>query len=55
MYLSPLLDRRVEKLDPIALTQRDDILDIGEYGKIFSETIDLKKYIDIRSIRVEVK
>ncbi|NOG27208.1 discoidin domain-containing protein [Lysinibacillus fusiformis] len=55
MYLSPLLDRRVEKLEPIALTQRNDILDIGEHRKIFSETIDLKKYIDIRSIRVEVK
>ena len=55
MYLSPLLDRRVEKLEPIAMTKINDILDIGEHGKIFSETIDLKKYIDIRSIRVEVK
>lgn len=55
MYLSPLLDRRLATLEPIAMIQRNDILDVGEVGKIFSETIDLKKYIDIRSIRVEVK
>ncbi|AJK88689.1 MULTISPECIES: discoidin domain-containing protein [Lysinibacillus] len=55
MYLSPLLDRRVGKLEPIPMTQRKDILDAGEFGKIFSNTIDLKKYFDIRSIRVEVK
>ncbi|KEK09946.1 hypothetical protein EP18_22625 [Lysinibacillus sphaericus] len=55
MYLSPLLDRRVEKLEPIPMTQRNDILVSGEVGKVFSKTIDLKKYFDIRSIRVEVK
>ncbi|WP_333880070.1 hypothetical protein [Lysinibacillus capsici] len=55
MYLSPLLDRRLATLEPTAMIQRNDILDVGEVGKIFSETIDLKKYIDIRSIRVEVK
>lgn len=55
MYLSPLLDRRLATLEPIAMTQRNDVLDVGEVGKVFSETIDLKKYIDIRSIRVEVK
>lgn len=55
MYLSPLLDRRLATLEPTAMIQRNDILDVGEVGKIFSETIDFKKYIDIRSIRVEVK
>lgn len=55
MYLSPLLDRRVEKLEPIPMTQRNDILVSGEVGKMFSKTIDLKKYFDIRNIRTEVK
>lgn len=55
MYLSPLLDRRVEKLEPTPMTQRNDILVSGEMGKVFSKTIDLKKYLDIRSIRTEVK
>lgn len=55
IYLSPKLDRRLVTLEPIAMTQRNDILDVGEVGKIFSETIDLKKYFDIRSIKVEVK
>ncbi|QPA55689.1 discoidin domain-containing protein [Lysinibacillus sphaericus] len=53
--LSPLLDRIVTTLEPTAMTQRNDILDIGEVGKMFSNTIDLKKYFDIRSIRTEVK
>ncbi|WP_141904022.1 LamG-like jellyroll fold domain-containing protein [Lysinibacillus sp. Y5S-8] len=53
--LSPLLDRRVEAQPPTAMTQKSDILDVGEVGKVFSGTIDLKKSIDIRSIRVEVR
>jgi len=27
----------------------------GEVGKVFSKTIDLKKYFDIRSMKVEGK
>ncbi|WP_155590562.1 LamG-like jellyroll fold domain-containing protein [Lysinibacillus cavernae] len=53
--LSPLLDRKIETLEPIPMTQRNDILDVGEVGKVFSKTIELKKYLDIRSIRNEVK
>ncbi|WP_144787022.1 hypothetical protein [Lysinibacillus fusiformis] len=55
MYLSPLLDRRVETQKPLEMAQRDDALDVGEVGRVFSKTIDLKKYFDIRSIRTEVR
>lgn len=55
MYLSPLLDRRVTILEPTEMTQRNDILELGEIGKVFSKTVDLKKYIDIRNITSEVK
>lgn len=55
IYLSPLLNRKVTTLEPAEMTLRHDILDIGEVGKVFSKTIDLKKYLDIRSIRTEVK
>lgn len=53
--LSPLLDRALTELEPITMTQRNNILQTGEVGKIFGKTFDLKKYFDIRSIRTEVK
>ncbi len=46
--------RVVTALDPTEMTQKNDILGVGEVGKVFSKTIDLKKYLDIRSIKVEV-
>ena len=53
--LSPLLDRRIETLEPIPMTDKSEILQVDEVGKVFSKTIDLKKYLDIRSMKVEVK
>ncbi|MET4561044.1 hypothetical protein ABIA69_002189 [Lysinibacillus parviboronicapiens] len=53
--LSPLLDRTVTELESMSMTDKSEILNEGEVGKVFSKTIDLKKYIDIRSIKVEVK
>lgn len=53
--LSPLLDRKVTELEPMPMTDKSEILGEGEVGKVFSKTIDLKKYFDIRSIRGEMK
>ena len=53
--LSPLLERTTTTLEPTEMTQRNDILLLGEVGKTFSKTIDLNKYFDIKSIRTEVK
>lgn len=53
--LAPLFDREVTQLEPTDMTQRNDILVSGEVGKVFSKSIDLKKFFDIRSIRTEVK
>lgn len=53
--LSPLFDRELTKLDPVSMVNESEILDIGETGKVFTKTIDLKKYFDIRSIRTEVR
>ena len=53
--LSPLLDRRIETLEPMSMTEKNDILNNNDVGKVFSKTIDLKKYMDIRSIRTEVR
>ncbi|GEM_PF-2289206 len=53
--LFPLLNRTLTQLEPFPMIQRNDILVSGEVGKVFSKTIDLKKYFDIRSIRTEVK
>lgn len=53
--LPPLLDRKVTTLDPMAMSDKSEILGTGEIGKVFNKTIDLKKYFDIRSIKVEVK
>ncbi|KMN41544.1 hypothetical protein [Lysinibacillus sp. LK3] len=53
--LSPLLDRKVTTLEPMSMIDKSEILGVGEIGKVFNKTIDLKKYFDIRSIRTEVK
>lgn len=53
--LSPLLDRKVTTLEPMSMTDKSEILGVGEIGRVFSKTIDLKKYFDIRSMKVEVK
>lgn len=53
--LSPLLDRRVETLEPLPMTSKIGILPNESTAKIFSKKIDLKKYFDIKSLKVEVK
>ena len=53
--LSPLLDRKVTTLEPMPMTNKSEILGVGDVGKVFSKSIDLKKYFDIRSVKVEVK
>lgn len=52
---NPLLDRKVTTLEPMEMTKKSGILGVGETGKVFSKTIDLKKYFYIKSIRTEVK
>lgn len=54
MDLSPLLDRRVETLEPIPMIEKNEILGANEIGKVFSKTIDLKKYFDIRIMKVKM-
>lgn len=53
--LSPLLDRKVTTLEPMPMTNKSEILGVSDIGKVFSKTLDLIKYFDIRSIRTEVK
>ncbi|NOG27209.1 LamG domain-containing protein [Lysinibacillus fusiformis] len=53
--LSPLFDSELTKLDPVSMTDKSEILNVGETGKIFTKTIDLKKYLDTRSIGIEVR
>lgn len=53
--LSPLLDRTVTELESMSMTNKSEILGISEIGKVFSKTIDLKKYFDIKNVKVEVK
>lgn len=53
--LSPLLDRKVTTLEPMTMTNKNEILGVDKVSKVFSKTIDLKKYFDIRKIGVEVK
>ncbi|MFJ5790138.1 hypothetical protein ACIP9G_08590 [Lysinibacillus sp. NPDC093197] len=53
--LLPNLERKVQTLDPIKMDKRNDVIDTGDIGSVFSKTIDLKKYIDLRAITVEVK
>lgn len=53
--LSPLLDRELTKLEPVSMVNESNILGDGDTGKVFTKTIDLKKYLDIRSIRTEVR
>ncbi|WP_155590561.1 hypothetical protein [Lysinibacillus cavernae] len=53
--LSPLFGRKVTELEPTTMTDKSGILGVGETGKVFSKTIDLKKYFDIRNLNVEVR
>ncbi|MDD1502592.1 discoidin domain-containing protein [Lysinibacillus sp. CNPSo 3705] len=53
--LSPLLDRKATELEPLTMSDKSEILGFGETGKVFSKTIYLKKYFDIKSTRTEVK
>ncbi|WP_054767853.1 discoidin domain-containing protein [Lysinibacillus parviboronicapiens] len=50
-----ILDRTVAELESLPMAEKSEILGTGEIGKVFSKTIDLKKYFDIRSIKIEVK
>lgn len=54
MDILSLIDRKVMNLESTTMTQRSDILG-EEVGKVFSKTIDLNRYFDIRIIMVEVK
>lgn len=47
--------REVTELKPFPMTNKSEFLGVGEIGKVFSKTIDLKRYFDIRNIRTEVK
>lgn len=49
--LSPLLDRKVTALEPMTMVDKSEILGVNETGKVFSESVDLKKYFDIRNIK----
>lgn len=49
---SPLLERTVMVLNPIPMNVKSDILPTGEEGKVFTQTVDLKKYLDLREIEV---
>lgn len=49
-----VFDRAVTTLESMPMTDKSEILGQAREGKVFSTTIDLKKYFDIRNIRVEV-
>lgn len=49
------LDRKITTLEPMTMVDKSEILDVNETGRVFSKTLDLKKYFDIRSIRTEGK
>lgn len=53
--LSPLLDRKVTTFEPMPMINKSEILGVSEKGKVFSKTIDLKKYFDLKQIKVQVK
>lgn len=54
--LSPLLDRKVTELPPFMMTDKtSSVLNQGDSGKVFSKTLNLNKYFDIRNLKVEVK
>lgn len=48
------LDRKVLSIDPIKMDKRNDGLETGD-GFVFSKIIDLKKYLDLRKINIEVR
>lgn len=49
------LNRRATLLEPLPMKDESEILGTGAVGNVFSKTIDLEKFFDIRSIRAEVK
>lgn len=51
-----IINREIKQLEPMQMEDKTNILFTNnEQGKVFSKTIDLKKYFDIRSMKVEVK
>lgn len=52
--LTPLFDRKLVTLKSTEMTDKSEILDSGEEGKEFSYSLNLKRLIDIRSIKNEV-
>lgn len=50
-----VMDRKITTLEPMTMVDKSEILGVGETGKAFSKTIDLKKYFDIRSMEIEVE
>lgn len=54
--LSPLLDRKLKNLELTPMIDKTSVsLSQDDRGKVFGKTIDLKKYLDIRNMKVEVK
>ncbi|WPK11819.1 LamG-like jellyroll fold domain-containing protein [Lysinibacillus louembei] len=51
----PFFDRKITALQPVLMSEKNENIGVDETGKIFSKTIDLKKYFDIRSMRGEMK
>jgi hypothetical protein len=49
-----ILTREVTSLE-LPMANKSEILDANDEGKVFGKTIDLKKYMDIRTINVEVE
>ncbi|MGN4125838.1 discoidin domain-containing protein [Lysinibacillus sphaericus] len=47
-----ILDRTVAELESLPMAEKSEILGTGEIGKVFSKTINLKKFLDIRKIEV---
>lgn len=50
-----VFDRKLTTFDPIAMIENNEVLEAGQEGKVFSQTINLKRLMDIRSIKMEVK
>ncbi|OXS74291.1 hypothetical protein B1B04_09190 [Lysinibacillus sp. KCTC 33748] len=53
--LSPLFDRTLTTLESMEMTNKSEILGASGNVKVFSKTIDLKKYFDIKKVRAVVK
>ncbi len=53
--LPSTLNRRVQSLEPIQMNKKEDVLEVSGVGFVFSKTINLNKYIDLRKINIEVR